>query len=194
MRKATIKRKTRETDIQVSLSIDGDGKTYIRTGIGFFDHMLELMAVHGSMDLHIEASGDLEVDNHHTVEDVGLCLGMALNESLGDRKGINRYGHAVIPMDEALAEVVIDLSNRPYLVYETPPLIDRLGSMESELIPEFLRAFSQTGGITLHATVRYGNNSHHMIEALFKALGRAIREATRTSDIYSDIPSSKGIL
>ena len=194
MRKATVERVTKETAIKIELNLDGSGNATIDTGIGFFDHMLELMAVHGSLDLEIKAKGDLNVDAHHTVEDVGLCLGQAISQCLNDRKGINRYGHVCIPMDEALVEVALDLSNRPYLVYNAPTLQERLGSMDSELIPEFLRALTQTGGITLHAIIRYGSNSHHMIEALFKALGRVIHNATRLSNIYTGVPSSKGTL
>ncbi|MGC8719529.1 MAG: imidazoleglycerol-phosphate dehydratase HisB [Thermodesulforhabdaceae bacterium] len=193
-RKAQVERKTKETVVSVSLNLDGTGEASVKTGIGFFDHMLTLMIVHGRFDARINASGDTDVDNHHTVEDVGITLGMAFNEALGDRKGINRYGHALIPMDEALSQVVVDLSRRPYLVYETPPMAERIGSMESELVPEFLRAFAQHGGITLHARILYGTNSHHMVESLFKAMGKALHKASSIGGFYRDIPSTKGTL
>lgn len=193
-RQAEIVRETRETFVKVSIELDGTGEASVRTGVGFFDHILTLMMMHGGFNGLIEARGDLEVDNHHTVEDVGITLGTAFNEALGDRKGINRYGHALIPMDEALSQVVVDLSRRPFLVYEAPPMAERIGSMESELVPEFLRAFAQHGGITLHARILYGKNSHHMVEALFKALGRSLREASIIGGLYHGIPSTKGRL
>ncbi|MEJ5300576.1 MAG: imidazoleglycerol-phosphate dehydratase HisB [Thermodesulforhabdaceae bacterium] len=193
-RRAKIVRETKETVVKAEIELDGSGMATIRTGVGFFDHMLTLMAAHGKFDIFLEASGDVHVDNHHTVEDVGITLGMAFNEALGDRAGINRYGHALIPMDEALSQVVIDLSRRPILIYEAPPMAERIGTMETELVPEFLRAFAQHGGITLHARILYGANSHHMVESLFKALGRALHEASSLSDFYKGIPSTKGIL
>ncbi|MCE5241825.1 MAG: imidazoleglycerol-phosphate dehydratase HisB [Desulfobacteraceae bacterium] len=194
LRKGMVDRKTRETDIQVSISLDGQGIYDIATGVPFLDHMLTLFAVHGLFDLSIRAAGDLEVDAHHTVEDVGICLGQALAQALGDRKGIRRYGHASIPMDEACATVVLDLSNRPYMVYNAPPLESRVGRFETELVPEFLRAVCQHGGITLHVRVDYGSNTHHMLEAAFKAFGRALDEATRLDERRSGVPSSKGAL
>jgi len=156
--------------------------------------MLTLFATHGFFGLDVEATGDLEVDAHHTVEDLGICLGGALSKALGERKGISRYGHAVVPMDEARATVTLDLSNRPFLVYNVPPLSSRVGQFETELIPEFFRAFCQHGGITLHIQVPYGNNTHHILEAIFKALGRALDEATRLDERRQGIPSSKGSL
>ncbi|MCX7823854.1 MAG: imidazoleglycerol-phosphate dehydratase HisB [Syntrophobacterales bacterium] len=193
-RRAEVVRETRETVIRVSIELDVMDDVLIKTGIGFFDHMLTLMMVHGRLSGYIEASGDIEVDNHHTVEDVGIALGIAFNEALGDRKGINRYGYALIPMDEALSQVVVDLSRRPFLVYKAPPMAERIGSMESELVPEFLRAFAQHGGITLHAHILYGTNSHHMVESLFKALGRALCEASTIGGFYRGVPSTKGTL
>lgn len=156
--------------------------------------MLTLFATHGFFGLDVEATGDLEVDAHHTVEDLGICLGGALSKALGERKGIRRYGHAVVPMDEARATVTMDLSNRPFLVYNVPHLSSRVGQFETELIPEFLRAFCQHGGITLHIQVPYGNNTHHILEAIFKALGRALDEATTLDERRQGIPSSKGSL
>jgi imidazoleglycerol-phosphate dehydratase len=193
-RKAKVVRETKETVVKAEIEIDGSGESSIKTGIGFFDHMLILMAAHGRFNIFLEASGDVYVDNHHTVEDVGITLGMAFNEALGDRTGINRYGHALIPMDEALSQVVIDLSRRPFLVYEAPSMAEKIGTMESELVPEFLRAFAQHGGITLHARILYGTNSHHMVESLFKALGRALHEASSLSNFYRGVPSTKGSL
>ncbi|SFN06213.1 imidazoleglycerol-phosphate dehydratase HisB [Thermodesulforhabdus norvegica] len=194
-RSGSVKRRTKETEVEALVNLDGTGKVDVSTGIGFFDHMLTLMAVHGALDLKILARGDLHVDCHHTVEDVGLCLGEALDMALGNREQIRRYGYACIPMDEALAEVCVDLVKRPYLVYSRcSSLGHRVGEMETELIEEFLRALSSSGRITLHAHIRYGSNSHHMVEALFKALGRALYEATRPSTIYPGTPSSKGTM
>ena len=194
LRKGQVDRKTKETDIQAALSLDGQGSCEISTGVPFLDHMLTLFAVHGFFNLTVKAVGDLEVDAHHTVEDIGICLGNALNLALGDRKGIRRYGHSVVPMDEACATVVMDLSNRPYLVYQAPELESRTGRFETELVPEFLRAFCQHGGVTLHVRIDYGSNTHHMIEAAFKALGRALDDATRIDERRSGVPSSKGAL
>lgn len=193
-RQGRIDRKTKETQIELEFSIDGQGLVDLQTGVHFLDHMLTLFSVHGLFDLKIRASGDLEVDAHHTVEDIGICLGDALAAALGDRKSIRRYGHAVIPMDEACASATLDLSNRPYLVYQVPTLASRVGQFETELVPEFLRAFCQHGGITLHVQVAYGANTHHMIEAVFKALGRALDEATSRDERRSGVPSSKGAL
>lgn len=193
-RRAEVVRKTKETLVRVSIELDGAGEVLVKTGVGFFDHMLTLMMVHGKFSANIEASGDIEVDNHHTVEDVGIVLGMAFDKALGNREGINRYGYALIPMDEALSQVVVDLSRRPFLVYEAPHMAERIGSMESELVPEFLRAFTQHGGMTLHARILYGTNSHHMVESLFKALGRALHEASVIGGFYHGVPSTKGSL
>ena len=194
MRSAKIDRSTNETQILIELELDGSGKHNISTGIGFLDHMLTHVAVHGFFDLKIKAAGDLAVDAHHTVEDVGICLGVALAEALGDRGGIARYGHAAVPMDEACAAVTLDLSNRPYLVYKTPKLARLAGGFETELAPEFFRAFCQHGGVTLHVHVLYGRNTHHMLEAAFKAWGRALDAATQLDKRRTGIPSSKGAL
>lgn len=192
MRASAVERKTKETDIFVELSIDGTGQSDISTGIGFFDHMLTLLAFHGKFDLTIRCQGDLEVDSHHTVEDIGLALGQAFLESLNDKKGIRRYANAYIPMDESLARVVLDISNRPYLVYKVDLKKDYLGQMDTQNFEEFLRAFVMAAKLTLHVEVLYGNNDHHKIEAVFKALGRVLSEA---SDITDDrIASSKGVL
>lgn len=193
-RRATVERKTRETAVAVSVVLDGTGTADVETGLPFFDHMLTLWAVHGLFDLNVRAQGDLAVDGHHTVEDVGITLGQALSTALGDRKGIRRYGAAFVPMDEALAQVSLDLSNRPYLVCRLPRLAERVGAFETELAPEFFRALCQHGGITAHILVPYGDNSHHILEAVFKAFGRALDEAVRLDPRRAAIPSSKGIL
>jgi imidazoleglycerol-phosphate dehydratase len=192
MRASTVKRKTKETDIFVELNIDGTGQSDISTGIGFFDHMLTLMAFHGRLDLKIRCQGDLDVDSHHTVEDIGLALGQAFVEALSDKKGIRRYANAYTPMDESLARVVLDISNRPYLVYKVDLKKDYLGQMDTQNFEEFFRAFAMASRVTLHVEVFYGNNDHHKIEAVFKTLGRVLSEA---SDITDDrISSTKGVL
>ncbi|MBR9982294.1 MAG: imidazoleglycerol-phosphate dehydratase HisB [Desulfatitalea sp.] len=193
-RVAELERKTKETQVRVRLAIDGDGHCELATGIGFFDHMLTLMCVHGRMDLSVAAEGDIEVDYHHTVEDVGLVLGDALHQALGERKGITRYGYAVIPMDDALAKVAVDLSNRPYLQMRTPDRIPRQNDFDLPLATEFFRAFAQKAGMNLHIEIAYGDNWHHMIEAAFKGLGRALRQATALDKGVVGIPSSKGTL
>ena len=189
-----LERTTKETQISAEISLDGTGRVELDTGVPFLDHMLTLFAVHGLFDLKIKATGDLEVDAHHTVEDIGICLGMALSKALGDRAGITRYGHFAVPMDEALAMVSLDLSNRPFLVYDTPPMADRTGEFETDLAPEFFRAFCQNGGVTLHVRVLYGSNTHHMLEAAFKAFARALSMAVAFDPRRSGIPSSKGAL
>lgn len=194
MRIAKIERKTNETQISAKFNLDGNGKHRIATGIGFFDHMLTLFTAHGRCDLELSANGDIDVDFHHTVEDVGLVIGDALDQSLGDRKGISRYGRAVIPMDDALAEVAVDLSKRPYLVFRLPECLPRQEAFDASLAKEFLRAIAQRGGMNLHITIPYGENWHHMIEAVFKGLGRAIREAVTIDDRMTGIPSTKGSL
>ena len=193
-RQARVERATRETEITVSLDLDRAGPAEIRTGIGFLDHMLTLFAVHGAFGLELAAKGDLEVDAHHTVEDVGICLGEALRKALGRPEGIRRYGHAVVPMDEALAEVALDLSGRPYLAYECPFPGSMVGDFPTELLEEFLRAFANHGALTLHVILRRGRNNHHIAEAVFKALGRALREAVSQDSRIHGIPSSKGSL
>lgn len=193
-RKACITRKTNETDIQLELSIDGRGVVEMHTGVPFLDHMLTLFAIHGFFDLSVRATGDIHIDDHHSVEDIGICMGDALSRALGERKGIKRYGHAVVPMDEACAMVSLDLSNRPFLVYQVPNVSARVGSFETELVPEFFRAFCQHGGVTLHVHVLYGSNTHHIIEAVYKAWGRALEEACRLEEKRKGVPSSKGSL
>jgi imidazoleglycerol-phosphate dehydratase len=194
MRIAEIARKTSETDIEVIVNVDGTGNRSIATGIGFFDHMLDHIARHGLLDLEIRAQGDLHVDHHHTVEDVGICLGDALRKALGDKSGIRRYGSALVPMDEALASVALDLSGRPYLVYVNP-LADRsTGDFALDLVQVFLQAVADRAGITMHVSVQAADNPHHAAEAIFKAVGRALREAVEFDARVQGIPSTKGIL
>jgi imidazoleglycerol-phosphate dehydratase len=185
-------RKTNETDIRVSLNLDGTGDHRIATGIPFFDHMLAQIARHGHFDLEIDAKGDLEIDGHHTVEDVGWVFGQALRETLGERRGIVRFGHAYVPLDEALTRVVVDLSGRPYLVYKAEFKSARIGDLQTELIEEFLKAFVQEGRLNLHVENLYGRNQHHIAETIFKATARALHTATRVE--HSHIPSTKGVL
>ena len=192
MRKARINRKTNETDINLELNIDGSGHNDISTGIGFLDHMLNLMFFHGKMDLYLNCEGDIYIDDHHTVEDIGIALGQAFKEAIGNRIGIRRYGSFTITMDEALASVNLDISNRPFLVCNMELKRDNMGSLASENFKEFFRAFAFNAGITLHINVPYGENDHHKIEAVFKALGRAIKDGSEI--IGDEIPSSKGIL
>jgi len=191
---STIERKTGETDINIRLNVDGDGKHEIATGIPFFDHMLTLFAVHGFLDLSVSAKGDTNVDFHHTVEDVGLVLGDALDQALGDRKGIRRYGHAVTPMDETLTAVTVDLSKRPFLVYNVPRPLDTGGNFDIYLAKEFFRAFATRGGMNLHINVSYGENEHHMIESVFKATARAIDQAVSFDERITGVRSTKGML
>ncbi len=192
-RTATITRKTGETDIQLHLDLDGCGKHGIHTGVPFLDHMLTLFTVHGFFDISIEARGDTEVDDHHTVEDVGICLGQALAEALGDKSGLNRYGFCCMPMDETLVRVVIDLSNRPYAHYNVPVADQKIGTFDTQLAKEFMRAFAQHGGITMHIDLFHGENCHHIIEAVFKGLGRAVHQAVAPLDVMG-VLSSKGSL
>ncbi len=194
-RTAVVHRKTFETDIKVSIDLDGSGKRDISTGIGFLDHMLTLFAAHGFFDLTVLATGDLHVDMHHTVEDAGLVLGDVIDKALGDRKGIRRYGHAVVPMDETLTAVTVDLSRRPYLVYHVPERISRADTVfDAGLGMEFFRAFSVHAGMNLHINVAYGENLHHILESIFKALGRAMDEAVAIDNRITDIHSTKGHL
>ena len=187
-------RKTNETDIRLSLNLDGTGQHEIKTGIPFFDHMLAQLARHGQMDLTIVAKGDLEIDGHHTVEDVGWVLGQALYEALGERRGITRFGHAYVPLDEALTRVVVDLSGRPYLVYKAEFNVPRIGDLQTELVEEFLKAFVQEGKFNLHVENLYGRNQHHIAETIFKATARALHTATRVTGDVNAIPSTKGVL
>lgn len=192
MRKVKVERKTLETDILVEINLDGNGEANIDTGIGFLDHMLTLMSFHSSFDIKIICKGDLYVDDHHTVEDIGISLGEAFSKALGDRKGIRRYSNIYIPMDEALSQVVIDISSRPYLLFNMSFKKEKLGEMSTENFKEFFKGFTSKSGITLHINELYGENDHHKIESVFKAFARAIREA---SEIISDkISSSKGVL
>lgn len=193
-RTASIERITGETSINVSLALDGSGQTQATTGIGFFDHMLILLGKHGLFDLTVTAKGDLEVDGHHTVEDTGIVLGQALAKALGDKTGIKRYGTAFVPMDEALAMVSLDISGRPYLVFDAVLPSERVGQFDSELTEEFLRALSIHAGLTLHVRLLSGKNTHHIIEAIFKALGRALDEATRQDNRIQGVMSTKGMI
>lgn len=194
MRKAKIERKTAETNVRLELGLDGTGERDIATGIGFFDHMLNLFAKHGLFDLTVRCDGDLAVDGHHSVEDIGISLGQAFREALGDKAGITRYGSFYVPMDEALAFVAVDISGRPYLVYDGGEMSLMVGDYDTELTEEFLRAFAVNAGITLHARVLYGKNSHHKIEAIFKALGQALRTAAARDPRIKGVPSTKGVL
>jgi imidazoleglycerol-phosphate dehydratase len=193
-RTSEVDRKTKETDISIKLNIDGNGRHDISTGIPFFDHMLTLFAVHGFFDMSINARGDIDVDLHHTVEDVGLVLGDAFDRALGDRRGIKRYGSSLTPMDDALASVAIDLSKRPYLVFNIPNLKTTGGKFDSSLAKEFFRAFSSKGGMNLHINISYGENEHHIIESIFKASGRALDQATSFDERITEVRSTKGSL
>ncbi|EGL82931.1 Imidazoleglycerol-phosphate dehydratase [Caldalkalibacillus thermarum TA2.A1] len=193
-RQASLRRTTTETDITLSFTIDGEGMSNIQTGVPFMDHMLDLFAKHGLFDLEVKAKGDLEIDAHHTVEDVGICLGQALKEALGDKQGIKRYGQALVPMDESLAQVAIDLSNRPHLEFRAQFPQAQVGRFDTELVHEFLWKLALEARMNLHVILHYGSNTHHMIEAIFKALGRALDEATRLDPRVKGIPSTKGML
>lgn len=194
-REAVIERKTSETSIKTRLNLDGKGVSNIRSGIPFFDHMLTLFARHGLFDLDLDARGDIEVDFHHTVEDAGITLGQALTKALGNKAGIRRYGFAYVPMDEALVRVVIDLSGRPYLVYDPPSPVEAIGGNFSfQLVEEFLRAFSVSGAMNLHVEILSGRDAHHMAEGVFKALARALDTATQIDPRVEGVPSTKGVL
>jgi imidazoleglycerol-phosphate dehydratase len=193
-RDAEVERKTKETDILILINLDGQGETKINSGIPFFDHMLTLFAVHGFFDLSVQAEGDLEVDFHHTVEDVGLALGQAISEALGKREGIKRYGHAVTPMDDSLASVTVDLSNRPFLVYNVTVLAASGIALNAPLAKEFFRAVVNQAGMNLHINVAYGENEHHVIESIFKAFGRALDQASSFDRRVTGVRSTKGSL
>ncbi len=193
-RRAALTRKTRETDIQLELALDGTGQYEVATGIAFFDHMLESFAKHAAFDLRLRAKGDLSVDFHHTVEDVGIALGSALREALGDARGIRRYGFFVLPMAESRVDVALDVSNRPYLVYKVELANDRIREFDVSLVEDFLYAFSQNAGIDLHVELRYGKSPHHVVEAIFKGLARALRAAVELDPRITDVPSVKGTL
>lgn len=190
-----INRKTKETDVSVSINLDGTGTADINTGIGFFDHMLEQLAKHSLIDMTIKCEGDLHIDGHHSAEDTGIALGQALKEAVGDKKGIRRYGHFDLVMDEARSSVALDLSNRPYLVWNANFTTPRLGEMDTELFQEFFNAFAQAGGITLHIDNKCGTNNHHIIEGIFKATAKALRMAVEIDPRAADqLPSTKGTL
>jgi imidazoleglycerol-phosphate dehydratase len=194
-RTAEIARATGETDVRLRLSLDGSGAGTRRTGVGFFDHMLDLLARHGRLDLDVEVAGDLETGAHHTVEDTGIVLGQALDVALGDRQGVTRYGHAVIPMDEARAACAIDLSGRPHVVFEAPQLPSgETGGFEHELVEEFVRAVAANARMTVHLRLEAGTGAHHMMEALFKAFARALRAAAAIDPTETGVPSTKGVL
>ena len=191
-RKAQIERKTNETDILVEMNLDGKGSYDIDTGIGFLDHMLAHLGKHSGIDLVVKARGDLEVDAHHTVEDVGICMGNCLGKALGDKKGIARYGNSSLPMEDAIADVAIDLSGRPFCAYSVNYQTEKIGDFDVECIEEFLRSFTNTGKFNLHVSVPYGSNSHHIAEAIFKAMGQSLALAVKLSG--TDVPSTKGSL
>ena len=193
-RQARVHRVTRETDISVLLKLDGKGQAKISTTIPFLDHMLELLAHHGRFDLTLKGRGDTHVDDHHLVEDIGICLGDAFRQALGDKKGIGRYGNATVPMDESLCSVSVDISGRPYLVYRVDIGRRRIGQFDPALVGEFFKAFADHGGMTLHINLAYGKNNHHIAEAAFKAFARALDEATALSNRIRGIPSTKGTL
>ncbi len=193
-RRASVTRKTRETDIQLELDLDGTGLYEVATGIPFFDHMLESFAKHAAFDLRLRARGDLEVDWHHSVEDVGIALGQALRQALGDARGIRRYGFFVLPMAESRVDVSLDVSNRAFLVYKVQVANDRVRDFDVSLVEDFLYAFSQNAGVDLHVELRYGKSPHHIVEAIFKGLARALRAAVELDPRISDVPSVKGVL
>lgn len=194
MRKVQINRKTNETDISLSLNIDGAGNANIHTGIGFFDHMLILMCKHGFLDIDLKCTGDIEVDNHHTVEDIGIVLGDAFKEAIGDKVGIKRYSTVFTPMDESLSQISMDISGRPYLHFDVTFEREYVGKLETELIEEFFRAFINHAQVTLHIQLKYGTNTHHMIESIFKGFGRAIDQGTSFEDRIEGVLSTKGSL
>ena len=195
MRQAKLERYTNETKIAVELNLDGTGQAQIKTGVGFLDHMLDLFIKHGLFDGRIEANGDTWIDDHHTTEDIGIVLGQAFREALGDKKGIKRYGNAFVPMDDTLAQVVVDCSNRPHLEYRVEPaLSEKVGTFDTELVHEFLWKFALEARINLHVIVPYGRNTHHIIEAIFKALARALDDAVQIDPRVHGVPSTKGLL
>ncbi len=193
-RKAEVQRKTKETAVVLRLNLDGSGRHSILTGIPFFDHMLSLLAYHSGLDLSLKAKGDIAVDAHHTVEDVGICLGDGIRNALGDAKGIQRYGMAMIPMDETLVSVALDLSMRPWLVFQMKLRKSKIGTFDTELVEEFFKALCSHARMTLHINLLYGKNSHHMVEAVFKGFGRALKEAISVDERASQVPSTKGVL
>ncbi len=193
-RTSNIDRKTNETNISLSLNLDGEGKRSVSTGIGFFDHMLDLLAKHALFDLEIKATGDTNVDFHHTVEDVGICMGQAVKKALGDKAGIVRFSNVSVPMQESLANVAIDISGRSALVFNANLDSEKIGDFDSELIKEFLEAFTVNAGLNLHINVLYGENAHHIAEAIFKGIAKALDRATRIDERTNEVPSTKGVL
>jgi imidazoleglycerol-phosphate dehydratase len=195
MRKATIRRTTKETDVEVEVDLDGNGMSSVTTGIGFLDHMLDLLARHGRLDITVKAKGDLHVDHHHTTEDVGIALGQAVKRALGEMRGIARYADVHVPMDEALTRVAIDVSGRPFLVFKPRFTRDKVGSFDTELVQEWFQAFAMNAGLTLHVETLYGSNDHHIAESCFKGLARALRAAISVDPRAGDeVPSTKGVL
>jgi imidazoleglycerol-phosphate dehydratase len=195
MRKATIRRTTKETDVEVEVDLDGSGTSAVATGIGFLDHMLDLLARHGRLDIAVKAKGDLHVDHHHTTEDVGIALGQAVKRALGEMKGITRYADVHVPMDEALTRVAIDISGRPFLVFKPKFVRDKVGSFDTELVQEWFQAFAMNAGLTLHVETLYGSNDHHIAESCFKGLARALRVAIAIDPrAAAEVPSTKGML
>lgn len=194
MRKGSVERNTKETQIQLELTLDGGDKREIQTGLPFFDHMLDAFARHGFMDLRVNAKGDIDVDGHHTVEDVGICMGLALRKALAGEAGIRRYGSALLPMDETLAQAAVDISGRPFLAYDVPIERQMLGTFDTALLEEFFRAFATNAGITLHIRLISGTNAHHIAEAVFKGVARALADAAQKDGRLSGVPSTKGML
>ena len=195
MRKATVKRKTKETDVEAAVELDGAGRSDVATGIGFLDHMLDLLARHSRIDIAVKAKGDLHIDHHHTTEDVGIALGQAVKQALGDLKGITRYADVHVPMDEALTRVALDISGRPFLVFKAEFVRDKVGSFDTELVQEWFQAFAMNSGITLHVETLYGSNDHHIAESCFKGLARALRAALAIDPrAKNEVPSTKGSL
>jgi imidazoleglycerol-phosphate dehydratase len=195
MRKASVKRTTKETDVEVEIDLDGAGTSAIATGIGFFDHMLDLLARHSRIDIRVAAKGDLHIDHHHTTEDVGIALGQAVRQALGDMKGITRYADVHVPMDEALTRVALDISGRPFLVFKAAFGRDKVGTFDTELVQEWFQAFAMNAGVTLHVETLYGTNDHHIAESCFKGLARALRAAVAIdARAANEVPSTKGML
>ncbi len=194
MRKGEITRVTRETEIKLSCCLDGEGQAKLKTGIGFLEHMLQLLTLHGGLDLTVDAKGDLQVDYHHLTEDLGICLGQALRQALGDRSGIARYAHVCIPMDEALVMAVLDVGGRSYLHFEVPMPAQQVGAFDTELVEEFLRALVSNAGFTLHVKLLHGRNTHHIIEAVFKAVAHSLRQAVALRGTAGQVLSTKGVL
>jgi len=194
LRTAHVERRTAETQIELGLCLDGTGKAEVASGVGFLDHMLALLARHGAFDLKLRAQGDLEVDDHHTVEDIGICLGQAVREALGEKQGIRRYGHCLLPMEESLVSAAVDLGGRAYFVFQGELPAAKIGSFDSELVADFWHAFAHNAMCNLHIAIHYGRNTHHMAEAVFKAAARALRMAVELDPRMPDVPSTKGVL